>query len=137
MAITSLYAGICIAKTKTSVCHSISYPITSNFGVPHGLACVFTMNSVTNFIYQDKTDKAKEIKQKVEKIWKSENQKSFQETINDFALKIDISNRVKKYINNYQELSAISNQMYTPDRMDNFILPIGFDQIKIILKNSW
>ena len=64
MAITSLYAGICIAKTKTSVCHSISYPITSNFGVPHGLACVFTMNSVTNFIYQDKTDKAKEIKQK-------------------------------------------------------------------------
>lgn len=28
------------------MCHSISYPLTAHFGVPHGLACAFTMPAV-------------------------------------------------------------------------------------------
>ena len=50
LARASLYAGICIGQTKTSICHSISYPLTANFGTPHGLACAFTMSAVINYI---------------------------------------------------------------------------------------
>lgn len=38
-----LLAGLAISQTRTAIAHSISYPLTSNHGVPHGLACSFTL----------------------------------------------------------------------------------------------
>jgi alcohol dehydrogenase len=46
MAEAALLAGICISQTKTSVCHSISYPLTARFGISHGIAVAFTMREV-------------------------------------------------------------------------------------------
>ena len=39
----ALLAGRAISITRTSVAHSISYPLTSYYQVPHGLACGFTL----------------------------------------------------------------------------------------------
>lgn len=39
----SILAGLAISQTRTAIAHSISYPLTSHFGVPHGLACSFTL----------------------------------------------------------------------------------------------
>ena len=41
--IASNIAGLAISQTRTAIAHSISYPITLNFNVPHGLACSFTL----------------------------------------------------------------------------------------------
>ena len=49
---SSLISGICIKKTKTSICHSISYPLTSYYNVPHGLAVFFTTSEVFKLIYK-------------------------------------------------------------------------------------
>ena len=46
MAEASLLAGLAISHTRTALCHSISYPLTAHFGIPHGLACAFTMPAV-------------------------------------------------------------------------------------------
>lgn len=46
MAKAGLFSGLAISETKTSICHSISYPLTSHYGIPHGLACAFTMPAV-------------------------------------------------------------------------------------------
>lgn len=45
----SLLAGMAISQTRTALCHSISYPITARFGVPHGLACGIWMPQVLSF----------------------------------------------------------------------------------------
>jgi phosphonate metabolism-associated iron-containing alcohol dehydrogenase len=45
----SLLAGLAISQTRTALCHSISYPITARYGVPHGLACGFVMPAVLEF----------------------------------------------------------------------------------------
>lgn len=39
----SVLAGLAISQTKTAIAHAISYPVTSNLGVPHGLACSFSL----------------------------------------------------------------------------------------------
>lgn len=39
----SMFAGIAISQTRTALAHSISYPLTAHFGVPHGLACSFAL----------------------------------------------------------------------------------------------
>ncbi len=44
--VASVLAGLAISQTRTAIAHSISYPLTSHFGVPHGLACSFTLNKI-------------------------------------------------------------------------------------------
>jgi alcohol dehydrogenase len=40
---SAMLAGLAISQTRTAVAHGISYPLTSHLGVPHGLACSFTL----------------------------------------------------------------------------------------------
>lgn len=42
----SLLGGLAISQTRTAIAHSLSYPLTLRHGVPHGLACSFTLENV-------------------------------------------------------------------------------------------
>jgi phosphonate metabolism-associated iron-containing alcohol dehydrogenase len=39
----SLNAGLAFSNTKTAIAHNLSYPITLEWGVQHGIACSFTL----------------------------------------------------------------------------------------------
>ena len=41
-----LFAGLAFSNTKTALAHSVSYPITLKYNVPHGLACSFSLPMV-------------------------------------------------------------------------------------------
>lgn len=43
MAMAALFAGLAFSNTKTAIAHNLSYPITLQHGVQHGLACSFTL----------------------------------------------------------------------------------------------
>lgn len=45
MSLASMMAGIAFSQTGTSGSHAVSYYLTSHYGVPHGEACAFTMDS--------------------------------------------------------------------------------------------
>ena len=45
----ALLAGLAMGTTQTALAHSVSYPFTANFGMPHGLACSFTLAEVARF----------------------------------------------------------------------------------------
>lgn len=42
----SLYAGLAFSNTKTSIAHNMSYAITLDKNLPHGIACSFTLPAV-------------------------------------------------------------------------------------------
>ncbi len=42
-------AGLAMGTTQTALAHSISYPFTSKFNVPHGLACSFSLGEIARF----------------------------------------------------------------------------------------
>ena len=46
MARAALFAGLAFSNTKTALAHSLSYLITLDYGVPHGIACSFTLPMV-------------------------------------------------------------------------------------------
>jgi phosphonate metabolism-associated iron-containing alcohol dehydrogenase len=46
MALAALEAGLAFSNTKTALAHSISYEMTLRFGLPHGIACSFTLPMV-------------------------------------------------------------------------------------------
>lgn len=45
----ALLAGMAISTTRTALAHSISYPLTGQFGVRHGLACSITLPEIAAF----------------------------------------------------------------------------------------
>lgn len=45
----SLMAGLAISQTRTALAHSISYPLTMEFGIPHGIACSFALPEILEF----------------------------------------------------------------------------------------
>jgi len=45
----SLFAGLAFSNTKTALAHSISYPLTAHFGLPHGLACALPLPHLLKF----------------------------------------------------------------------------------------
>jgi phosphonate metabolism-associated iron-containing alcohol dehydrogenase len=46
MAQAALQAGLAFSNTKTALAHSISYDMTLRHGLPHGIACSFTLPMV-------------------------------------------------------------------------------------------
>ncbi len=46
MALAALRAGMAFSNTRTALAHSISYEMTLRFGLPHGIACSFTLPMV-------------------------------------------------------------------------------------------
>ncbi|MCO5069971.1 MAG: phosphonoacetaldehyde reductase [Rhizobiaceae bacterium] len=46
MARAATMAGFAFSNTKTAIAHSLSYPITLRHGVPHGIACSFSLPMV-------------------------------------------------------------------------------------------
>ncbi|MCP4071872.1 MAG: phosphonoacetaldehyde reductase [Hyphomicrobiales bacterium] len=50
MASAALYSGLAFSNTKTALAHSLSYPVTLNHGIPHGIACSFSLPMVMRWI---------------------------------------------------------------------------------------
>lgn len=46
MARGSMLAGLAFSNTKTTACHSISYPLTMHYGIPHGAAVAMLLAPV-------------------------------------------------------------------------------------------
>ena len=46
MCLGSLFSGLAFANTRTTACHSISYPLSIRFGIEHGIACALTLAEV-------------------------------------------------------------------------------------------
>lgn len=46
MALAATLAGFAFSNTKTAIAHSLSYPITLRHGVPHGIACSFSLPAI-------------------------------------------------------------------------------------------
>ena len=129
----SLLSGFCIAKTKTSICHSISYPLTSFYNVPHGLACFFTTLAVFDYVNLYKK-KAFDIMIKNTKY----------KDLNDLRLdlikiykKHSVISTLKNYVVNFQNINKLSKLMFTKGRSDNFCLPMTEQIVKKIIYKSY
>lgn len=51
MCMGALLSGIAFSKTRTTACHSISYPITMEYGTAHGFAVAVTLEAVAEINY--------------------------------------------------------------------------------------
>lgn len=121
MAEASLLAGLCISQTRTAICHSISYPLTAHFGVPHGLACAFTMGKVARLCDRQHPNTLTELAP----LAGFSSSTALVEALCDLLGVIGVEARVRSMVPSSTAALALRAEMYTPGRSDNFVLPVS------------
>jgi alcohol dehydrogenase len=116
MAEASLLAGLAISNTRTALCHSISYPISAHFGVPHGLACAFTMPVVLRHNLQAEDGR---LAQAAHALTCSHDIDLLVKCFDDLHSVLGIRKRVVSQIPSLGALLDLQREMLTPGRADN------------------
>lgn len=134
LAEASLLAGLAISHTRTALCHSISYPLTAHFNVPHGLACAFTMPTVCalNIAADDGR-----FKQLALELFGESDAQLFGSQLTQLNQRLKVNEAVKGFIPDLDSLLALQAEMFTPERAGNSFAGLNEQSLPKILRNAW
>lgn len=121
MLMGSFFAGLAFSNTRTTACHSISYPLTMMFGINHGFAAAITLYEVLsrNWEYVKEKDLFLDA-------WEANDLMGIKEWLDNVSQnKLHLSNFGIKE----EDIPAIVKEATTGGRMDNN--PIVFDKTEI------
>ena len=128
----SLRSGIGISQTHTAICHSISYPLTAHFNMPHGLACGITLPAVWKLNQREAPERMEDIALQLG----APEAQSFHEKLLKMFEFIEMERWYKKYISDRESLVSHSDKMFTPERAGNHIVPIDHETLQQILSET-
>ena len=128
----SLLAGLCISQTRTAICHSMSYPLTAHFDVPHGLACAFSMAAVAELV----VEKAPAGLNEVAALTGHGSADILVGALKSMLNGLDLKTRCKALLPNTEAILALRGEMHTPGRADNFVLPMDEATMLRIIEQS-
>ncbi len=128
----SLFAGLAISNTRTALAHSISYPLTLNYGVPHGLACSFALPAILRFNAEEDDGRIGEVVLCLGYSTPDE----FFKAVADLIAKLGVRNRIREYVVYPCELEDGIDDMLGSGRSANNLRPVNNDDVLSILRDS-
>ena len=135
LAESSLLAGLAISQTKTGLCHSMSYPITAHFGVPHGLACAFTMPAVLR--HNLHADEGRFARMATAVAGEGATLVDLVDRFDAFHAGLRVGARVRETIDGLEVLLSLAGEMFTPGRADNNLADVDGPTIEALLRRAW
>jgi len=133
MARASLFAGLAFSNTRTTACHSISYPLTTIYRIPHGQACAVTLPEV--LIYNEKALKVK--MESLKNIVGAEDVAKVAHQIRNLILDIGLKIRLRDLNLKESDLLTVLAKGFTPERMANNPRKISRGAMRAILKKVY
>lgn len=115
----SLFGGLAFSNTKTALAHSISYPLTGHFGLPHGLACALVLPHILGFNALKAAERIQIIARALRTDTTAE---SIIGKINSLYEKIGLSPSLVDYGIDRSQIEVIAKSAFTPGRADNNIV---------------
>ena len=119
--LASFLAGIAISRTTTAIAHSISYPLTGHHGVPHGLACSFTLLELI-----------KRLKKEGLELLKDPN---LTKSLESLLISLNLKNEMLAHVTT-EQISYHIPEMINRERTDNFLLKIDEEVVADIVRSS-
>ena len=128
----SMLAGLAFSNTKTAAAHSISYPLTAIYNIPHGIACSITLRELCNFNQEKITHILKRLTdllciKSIDNLW----------DIVNTVIKDNVPFCLKEYGVCYNEIENIAIQCFTTKRINNNIIPLTVEDVTKILYNIY
>jgi phosphonate metabolism-associated iron-containing alcohol dehydrogenase len=116
MALAALKAGMAFSNTKTALAHSISYEMTLRYGLPHGIACSFTLPLVLGLAWGH--DEARD--RTLQRIFGNDLHKA-QSQLREFLHSLDVKTEFADYGVTAKEAEEMINFALQGARGKNFI----------------
>ena len=135
MCLASLLSGLCISQTKTAICHSISYPLTVRYGIPHGIACAFTMAEV--FKYNSDRDDGRLLNLSRTLMGNKSINRDLYNLLKNLCQNSKVYDTVRDKMKSENNLLELLSDMYTPERAKNNMNIIRMNDIRDIVIKSW
>ena len=129
MAKAANLAGKAINITKTTASHSISYPLTSYFGILHGHAVALTLPAMLEYnagvnendVLDPRGHKyVQENINEITHLWGQNNAAGTKQAISDLMQKAGLETKLSRLgINSQQDIETIINNSFNSSRIDN------------------
>ena len=127
----ALLGGLAISVTATALSHSISYPLTSKLGMPHGLACSFTLPEMMRF----NADFAPGPINVITSALRAEDHNAAQAGLARKFSEWGVPGHVHVYLDE-TKARAMRDELLTPGRADNNVRPATHeDALGIVLRS--
>jgi alcohol dehydrogenase class IV len=137
LAYGSLISGLAFSNTKTTAVHSVSYPITLHFNVPHGLACALTLSQFILFNSEKTADNMDEAPARLEKISETIGAKSPEnaaQMITDLMKDLNLPTKLNEVGIYEKGIELIISEGFTPDRVKHNPRKLTEEKLREILQ---
>ena len=127
----ALLSGMAFGNTKTTACHSISYPLTMRYGIEHGFAVIITLAEVM------KRNEAKIVDfEGLLKAFGASSVQDVQRWINQTCEGIQRI-KLRDFGIGKDDIDEIAQAAFTVGRMDNNPAELSIQDVKTILLNCY
>ena len=132
LSLGSLYAGLAISESRTSLSHSISYPLTYTFGLPHGIACAFSLPAILSLVIRNHSfDEERLFKDAINEIFLE-----LESFIGEIFKKHEIGKIFQSFIPEKSGVLQLMPEMLHPDRSVNFSFQLSYEDLNGIINKS-
>ena len=128
----SMLAGLAISQSRTALAHSISYPLTARYNLPHGLACSFTLPVLLSFNAASDDGRLADLARAVG----YSDTDSLAGDLTGLFERLDVGGYLSRYLPDRSSIMALSNQMFAPGRAENNLRRASEDEVKSLVNES-
>jgi alcohol dehydrogenase class IV len=128
----STTAGLAFSQTRTAAAHSISYPLTMYYSIPHGIAAsisIIPLLTINGPLIQD----ALELLYRQSRL---KGMTELQSKIRDIPASV-LKYRLRDWGIPFDQLNSLATQCFTTGRMENNIVDLSVNQIQDILEEIY
>ena len=126
----SLMAGQAFSNTRTTICHSLSYPMTANWGIVHGQAVSITLPVFLEANAEVLAEKIDPLLEALEVPRLGDGVSSIRNLMEAIGLKIRLSDLGIDEVG----LSRVIDEGYYPERADNNPVKYTSEEIRLLLQ---
>lgn len=130
MAEASMLAGKAFSNTKTTACHSISYPLTLNYGIPHGVAVSMLLPALLKI-----NEREIDGKEELLKAYGAVSVDEAGEKVKELLIKANISCKLSQWNVKQEDLAEIAEHCFTKGRMENNPVDLTVEDVQTVLEN--
>ncbi len=132
MAKGSMLAGFAFSNTRTTACHSISYPLTMHYNIPHGVAVSMLIGAMITF-----NDEFIEDREILASAFMTKSLSEVQPLIENILRKASIPCKLSEFGIAEEKIQFLAENGSTEGRIDNNPAKICTDDIVNILKTIY
>jgi alcohol dehydrogenase len=129
MSLGSLFSGVAIGISRTTIVHAVSYPLTVHFGIPHGLACALTLPSFIRYNAQESNGRIEELARKLGAATPEDLAKKVTALMNTLKL----PSKLSAFGVREADIDLIIKEGFRPDRAGNNPRNVSANDLKELL----